>query len=217
MPKTSTPTFNYAVLDPESRIVVRQKTTEIHRLVKRAAAALVELGQLLLDVKAQLRHGRWMPWLTAEFDWTDRTAQRYMQLAREFKSDTVSDLPVKALHLLAAPSTAQEARDEVQKRIADGLRLDYEDVKDIADDVADEIFGALSPEQQLEVIQREQDNALRQAAPLMRKPDRTRKIERVQRHAEKARNAAVGLEEEGDAIVDWMTLALERADELLRE
>jgi hypothetical protein len=49
----------------------------------------IRVGQLLVEVKAELRHGEWLPWLAANFPGTARTATRYMQLARE--SDTVSD------------------------------------------------------------------------------------------------------------------------------
>ena len=165
MAKPSTLTFDYGGLDPESRIVIRQKTTEIHRLVKRAAADLVELGQLLLDVKDQLRHGQFGIWLAAEFEWNETTAQRYMRLARVFKSGTVPDLPIKALHLLAMSGTSQEARDEVQHRVDAGEHPSFEDVENIIKDVDAELFEALSPEQQLAVVRREEESALRSAPP----------------------------------------------------
>jgi hypothetical protein len=33
----------------------------------------------------------WLPWLEREFGWTVRTADRYMQVAKAFKLDTVSN------------------------------------------------------------------------------------------------------------------------------
>lgn len=214
MAKPSTSTFDYGGLDPESRIVIRQKTTEIHRLVKRAAADLVELGQLLLDVKDQLHHGQFGIWLAAEFEWNETTAQRYMRLARVFKSGTVPDLPVKALHLLAMPGTTQEARDEVQHRVDAGEHPSFEDVENIIEDVNAELFEALSPEQQLEVVRREEESALR-GAPPSRADERTRRLKRVQRHAEKARNAAVSLRTEGKGIVELQDRALALVAEML--
>jgi Protein of unknown function (DUF3102) len=38
-------------------------------------------GELLLQAKAQLRHGEWLPWLAANCDLTVRNAQVYMQIA----------------------------------------------------------------------------------------------------------------------------------------
>jgi hypothetical protein len=39
-------------------------------------------GELLLQKKAQLAHGQWLPWLAANCDLKVRTAQEYMQIAR---------------------------------------------------------------------------------------------------------------------------------------
>lgn len=40
-------------------------------------------GQALLSAKALCEHGEWLPWLEANFHGSARTAQVYMQLARE--------------------------------------------------------------------------------------------------------------------------------------
>ncbi len=47
-------------------------------------------GQALLEAKSQVQHGEWLPWLTANFNATDRTAQNYMRVASNTKH--VSDL-----------------------------------------------------------------------------------------------------------------------------
>jgi hypothetical protein len=36
---------------------------------------------MLLEAKAQLKHGEWLPWLSENFDLTRRTASTYMRLA----------------------------------------------------------------------------------------------------------------------------------------
>jgi len=51
--------------------------TALRRSVERSMAA----GDILLEAKAQLGHGEWLPWL-ASCDISERTAQRYMRLAR---------------------------------------------------------------------------------------------------------------------------------------
>jgi hypothetical protein len=66
-------------------------------VVRRAMSA----GEALNQAKAQVDHGNWGKWLKANFDMTERTAQRYMELAKNkqkleqkllAKSDTMSDL-----------------------------------------------------------------------------------------------------------------------------
>jgi phage N-6-adenine-methyltransferase len=118
----------YAGLDVETRIVVQQRTSEIRTLMQRTAQDLVEIGQKLIEVKARLGHGLFGAWLQAEFEWSERTAQRYMSVAQAFKSDTVSVLAnaeAKALYLLAAPSTPERVREEAVQRGETGERITF--------------------------------------------------------------------------------------------
>jgi hypothetical protein len=46
-------------------------------------------GEELLKVKDELEHGQWLPWLTQNFDGSERKAQTYMQVA---KAQTSADL-----------------------------------------------------------------------------------------------------------------------------
>jgi hypothetical protein len=63
-------------------------------------------GELLIEAKSLLKHGEWGNWLTENVAFTDRTAQSYMRLARNWeslsKNETISDLGlVKTLSLLS--------------------------------------------------------------------------------------------------------------------
>jgi phage N-6-adenine-methyltransferase len=123
----------YAKLDLETRIVVRQRAGEIKALMQRTAQELVEIGQKLVEVKARLGHGLFGAWLQAEFEWSERTAQRYMSVAQAFKSDpaelravsVLANAEAKALYLLAAPSTPESVREEAVRRAETGERLTY--------------------------------------------------------------------------------------------
>jgi len=118
----------YAGLDIETRIVVQQRTGEIKALMQRTAQDLIEIGQKLVEVKARLGHGIFGAWLQAEFEWSERTAQRYMSVVLAFKSDTVSVLAnaeARALYLLATPSTPESVREEAVRRAETGERLTY--------------------------------------------------------------------------------------------
>jgi phage N-6-adenine-methyltransferase len=124
----------YANLDLETRIVVQQRTGEIKTLMQRTAQDLVEIGQKLVEVKARRGHGLFGAWLQAEFEWSERTAQRYMSVAQAFKTDTVSVLAnaeAKALYLLAAPSTPEIVRDEAVQRAETGEQLTYSAVREM--------------------------------------------------------------------------------------
>ena len=44
----------------------------------------VDIGQWLTQAKKLVKHGQWQNWLQENFQMTDRTAQRYMKIARYF-------------------------------------------------------------------------------------------------------------------------------------
>jgi hypothetical protein len=75
------------------------------RSIQHAMAA----GDLLIQAKKQLKHGHWLPWLEEHCKFSDRTAQRYIQLARhrsllEANPSSVADLTIQgALELISAP------------------------------------------------------------------------------------------------------------------
>jgi hypothetical protein len=59
----------------------------------------IAAGELLIEAKAQLQHGQWLPWLRDNVNISERTAQLYMRLAKnrteieaQAKSATVADL-----------------------------------------------------------------------------------------------------------------------------
>ncbi len=61
-----------------------------HRCERTYGEALelaVEAGRMLAQIKEELRHGAFGPWLEVHFDGSDRTAQRYMQLAAAAEED----------------------------------------------------------------------------------------------------------------------------------
>lgn len=85
-------------------------TAEIQFFKRQAGQAVYEIGRCLLEAKAQLKHGEWLPWLRDEAAFSEASAQRYMRLAREYgKSRIVTDLGAgKALELLALPESQRE-------------------------------------------------------------------------------------------------------------
>lgn len=126
-------TFDYALIEPETRIVVQQRTSEIKSLMRRAAQDIIDIGEKLTDVKTRLGHGNFGPWLALEFQWSYQTAHNLMNVAESFKSTTVVDLPItqKALYVLAAPSTPESARVEAVQRAEAGEAISYSEARAI--------------------------------------------------------------------------------------
>lgn len=127
--------FDYDRLDAETALFVQQQTSEIKGLFKQTIENIIAIGQRLNQVKECLPHGQWLDWLAGEFSWTDRTARNYMQVAEGFKSENFADLNIaaSALYLLAAPSTAEEAREEAISRAQAGERITVNAARNLRD------------------------------------------------------------------------------------
>jgi hypothetical protein len=110
---------------------------EIRRLGKRVIADVLEIGRRLAECKRIVGHGHFGSWLQQEFGWTDRTARNFISVYElsKSKSENFSDLslPVSGLYLLAAPSTPEEARDEIIARAESGETISSAEVKDIVE------------------------------------------------------------------------------------
>jgi len=68
-------------------------------------------GEHLLAAKAQVAHGAWLPWLEANFGASERTAQGYMQIAREAPQRVADSSVRQALATLAVPRMPVVADD----------------------------------------------------------------------------------------------------------
>jgi len=79
----------------ESRITeIVQKHTEFEQIARRGLALAERIGELLIEQKALLGHGAWLPWVETNLPFSERSARRYMNAYQEklTKSDTVADL-----------------------------------------------------------------------------------------------------------------------------
>lgn len=85
-------------------------TTEILDAKRAGGEAILTIGRGLIEAKGLLTHGEWLPWLEERVEFSERTAQNFMRLAREYSNpQTLADLGAsKALALLALPADERE-------------------------------------------------------------------------------------------------------------
>lgn len=85
-------------------------TAEILSAKRVGGEAIITIGKGLIEAKALLPHGEWLPWLTERVEFSEKAAQRFMLLARKYSNPTaLSDLgSTKALMLLALPDAERE-------------------------------------------------------------------------------------------------------------
>lgn len=88
-------------------------TASIKLHAQHAAGHIIAIGTDLMDAKAQLSHGSWLPWLE-RVGISSRTADNYMRLAEASKeTPALADMGYsKALALLEAP---QALRDQLME------------------------------------------------------------------------------------------------------
>ena len=75
----------------------------------------IQIGQLLIEQKAECAHGGWLPWLEKNVKFTARTATNYMRLFEhrdELKSANVSDLAEAYAVLLSQKLSDQSTEPE---------------------------------------------------------------------------------------------------------
>jgi hypothetical protein len=120
------PNKKVAIIPPKSDewLETRGLVNDIRNLVNATHANFIQIGNKLNTAKGMLPHGKWLPWLEDNFGWSEKTAERLMQVAKAFagKFDTVSNLTIdaSALYLLAKPSVPEEVRKEAIKTAEKG-------------------------------------------------------------------------------------------------
>lgn len=96
---------------PDIQSSVDTLTVEILILKQQTAQNIIEIGKRLNQVKEQLPHGEWLPWLEQKVEFSERTARRLMQVAKESSNwPALTDLPPsKVFALLDLPADQRES------------------------------------------------------------------------------------------------------------
>jgi len=112
--------------------ILAEHAAEIRRRGKRVVADVIEIGRRLTEAKKIAGPGNWLPWLDREFGWSEDTAERFIRLAalaNEIPQVAEYDIPISGLYLLAAPSTPEQAREQIIARAENGEAISVGTVK----------------------------------------------------------------------------------------
>ena len=126
---TEVTAFEYGALPSERALEVRAVAERIH---KRTTVAVIENGRDLLAVREMPEmKGRFVAWLKAEFNLSEGTAYNMMQAAENLgdRFVTITNIGPSALYALAAPSTPEEVRQEIESRAAAGAKITVAEVE----------------------------------------------------------------------------------------
>lgn len=144
----SAPAEHIQAAQPPAPRDIETITGEILNAKRVGGEAILTIGKNLIEAKALLSHGEWLPWLEEKVEFSVNTAGRFMRLAREWTNSSalVNLGATKALTLLALPP------EERETFIAENHIVDGEE-KTVIDMTSRE----------LEAVIKERDAALRAA------------------------------------------------------
>lgn len=162
---------------------IEEITQEILQAQQTGGEALLTIGKGLIEAKAKLNHGEWLEWLTERVNYSPRSAQKLMKLAREWtNASTLTHLGAsKAFALLVLPEDEREAFlagthtvDGEEKTVIDMSARELEKaLRDREQALADKALAEEScakmeqdmtmAKQLLQTAQEERDTALKEA------------------------------------------------------
>jgi hypothetical protein len=112
--------FAYVSLKEDIRAIVKKSAGTVRGLLEKSGAAVVEIGDALIEVRGLLSAKEWTAWLAAEFRWGQATASQYMSAARQFGDrDCLRFLQPYAMFQLSRKATPQAAVEEAVKLAED--------------------------------------------------------------------------------------------------
>ena len=124
--------FDYSLIDEGIRDEVKEAARSIHQLGKAMQTSLIAIGKRLIEAKGMLPEGQFSAWIEAEFQLSQRSAQNFMNVARVYGDrghEIISPLSDTVLYMLAAPSTPEAARVEVEQAAIEGKKVTVEFAK----------------------------------------------------------------------------------------
>lgn len=101
------------------RALAKELALKITHCWRQSVVAIIETGQLLIDAKAVLRHGQWLPMVKNDLPFSPRVAQALMKLAKDQRLLTHLEKLPPAWGTLVVISRLGDK--EFDHRIADGI------------------------------------------------------------------------------------------------
>jgi hypothetical protein len=83
------------IVDETSLLALASTANRCHAEVRASGQTMLEsawhAGQALIAAKAQLRHGKWLPWLAENFNGSQQCANNYMRIASNYQTSSNLD------------------------------------------------------------------------------------------------------------------------------
>jgi len=128
------------ILAPDVREFLNKQANRIKFFGRETVRSIGQIGEVLSETKSRLKRsqsnpGTWSKWLAEEFEWSDRTAEHYIDVYEWAKLNpkrvSDSDISLKTLYLLARKSTPEPVRQEAVAMLQQGAKVDVPAVRNL--------------------------------------------------------------------------------------
>lgn len=100
---------------------INERHAKMDRLAKDALENAIRIGELLTNEKDKCKHGEWLPWIKANVQFSDRTANTYMRLfANKDKFEGASNIAQAYRLTIPKVSSDVSLSNEAKKNGKDG-------------------------------------------------------------------------------------------------
>lgn len=116
--------FNYRDTNDPKR--VEEITTEIRHKMRIVSESMLGIGQALIEVKSLMDFGTWQEWCIQELDFSLRTAERLIAVAKKFPEldeATASNIQISALYDMTSAKTPDAIVDLAFRKARDGYEV----------------------------------------------------------------------------------------------
>ena len=98
---------------------IARKVQEIERQKTQTVQMAIDIGKHLIQVKQQLKHGEWLPWLQKNFPHSTTSAGHYMRMAQHV--DLTKDHPTSIREALQQITDAEEKQPQTKQSLTDAV------------------------------------------------------------------------------------------------
>lgn len=97
----------------------------------------IEVGKRLIQAKSLVNHGHWQHWLELNFQLSQNTAGRFMQVAERFSNSATSQNLNRSqmIEMLSLPS-AEETEKFITEKAAEGKKVAEMTIKELREEIA---------------------------------------------------------------------------------
>jgi CheY-like chemotaxis protein len=127
--------FNYEELDPKLAEFVSEKAQAIQIIFHRQLKDVVEIGNLLSEVKTKLEYGQFLRWLKTELDCSHSLARKFIRTAETFNQIDIENLDISpsAAYAIAQSNIPAPVKEELIGRARRGEKISPKLVKETRD------------------------------------------------------------------------------------